>query len=333
MIVRRRIGQMAPLAVALLVAAAALIAEPGFYDAANLRNVARQAAFLGVVALGQLLVVIVRGLDLSVGAVITTTLLLIVEMSGTRGGSVPAALVAVVAMAVAVGTLNAVLVVVRRVPAILATLGTYVFVLGVGLWVTEGRSRGRVPDAIKPLGTGHIGPIPVPVIIAILVAMIVALVLYRGTLGRSMYAVGANPDASYLSGIARRRVAGLAFVACSLLAMVSGLMLSGFVGFYDRSLGVGYDIDSIAAVVLGGASLAGGSGTVAGTLAAVVGLAALDNLLLIAGVEPSVKLIGKALVLFVAVLSAGWLSTSRFEEAAGTVEAVATPPRVKGVRG
>ena len=333
MIVRRRIGQMAPLAVALLVAAAALIAEPGFYDAANLRNVARQAAFLGVVALGQLLVVIVRGLDLSVGAVITTTLLLIVEMSGTRGGSVPAALVAVVAMAVAVGTLNAVLVVVRRVPAILATLGTYVFVLGVGLWVTEGRSRGRVPDTIKPLGTGHIGPIPVPVIIAILVAMIVAVVLYRGTLGRSMYAVGANPDASYLSGIARRRVAGLAFVACSLLAMVSGLMLSGFVGFYDRSLGVGYDIDSIAAVVLGGASLAGGSGTVAGTLAAVVGLAALDNLLLIAGVEPSVKLIAKALVLFVAVLSAGWLSTSRFGEAAGTVEAVATPPRVKGVRG
>jgi ribose transport system permease protein len=333
MIVRRRIGQMAPLAVALLVGAAALIAEPGFYDAANLRNVARQAAFLGVVALGQLLVVIVRGLDLSVGAVITTTLLLIVEMSGTRGGSVPAALVAVVAMAVAVGTLNAVLVVVRRVPAILATLGTYVFVQGVGLWVTEGRSRGRVPDAIKPLGTGHIGPIPVPVIIAIIVAIIVAVVLQRGTLGRSMYAVGANPDASYLSGISRRRVAGLAFVACSLLAMVSGLMLSGFVGFYDRSLGVGYDIDSIAAVVLGGASLAGGSGTVAGTLAAVVGLAALDNLLLIAGVEPSVKLIGKALVLFVAVLSAGWLSTSRFEEAAGTVDAVATPPRVKGVRG
>jgi ribose/xylose/arabinose/galactoside ABC-type transport system permease subunit len=333
MIVRRRIGQMAPLAVALLVAAAALIAEPGFYDAANLRNVARQAAFLGVVALGQLLVVIVRGLDLSVGAVITTTLLLIVEMSGTRAGSVPAALVAVVAMAVAVGTLNAVLVVVRRVPAILATLGTYVFVQGVGLWVTEGRSRGRVPDAIKPLGTGHIGPIPVPMIIATIVAIIVAVVLHRGWLGRSMYAVGANPDASYLSGIARRRVAGLAFVACSLLAMVSGLMLSGFVGFYDRSLGVGYDIDSIAAVVLGGASLAGGSGTVAGTLAAVVGLAALDNLLLIAGVEPSVKLIGKALVLFVAVLSAGWLSTSRFEEAAGTVEAVATPPRVKGVRG
>jgi ribose transport system permease protein len=333
MIVRRRIGQLAPLAVALLVALAALVTEPGFYDAANLRNVARQAAFLGVVALGQLLVVIVRGLDLSVGAVITTTLLLIVEIAGTRGGSVPAALVAVVATAIAVGTLNAALVVVRRVPAILATLGTYVLVQGIGLWVTEGRSRGRVPEAIKPLGTGHVGPVPTPVIIATAVAIVVAVVLRRGAFGRAMYAVGSNPEASYLSGVARRRVAALAFVASAVLAMVSGLMLSGFVGFYDRSLGVGYDLDSIAAVVLGGASLAGGSGTVTSTLAAVVGLAALDNLLLIVGVDQSVQLIGKALVLFTAVLSAGWLSSSRFEDTARTVEAVATPPRVKGVRG
>lgn len=333
MIVPRRIGRLAPLAVALLVALAALVAEPGFYDVTNLRNVARQAAFLGVVALGQLLVVIVRGLDLSVGAVITTTLLLIVEIAGTRDGSLPVALVAVVVMAIAVGTLNAVLVVVRRVPAILATLGTYVLVQGVGLWLTEGRSRGRVPDAIKPIATGNVGPVPTPVIIATLIAIVVAVLLHRGAFGRAMYAVGSNPEASYLSGIPRRRIAALAFVGSALLAMVAGLMLSGFVGFYDRSLGVGYDLDSIAAVVLGGASLAGGSGTVAGTLAAVVGLAALDNLLLIVGVGQSVQLIGKALVLFAAVLSAGWLSSTRFQEVSLLVEPVATPPRVKGVRG
>lgn len=331
--VPRRIGRLAPLAVALLVALAALVAEPGFYDVTNLRNVARQAAFLGVVALGQLLVVIVRGLDLSVGAVITTTLLLIVEMAGTRGGSLSRALVAVIVTAIAVGGLNAVLVVVRRVPAILATLGTYAFVQGVGVWVTRGRSRGRVPDTIKSLGTGSIGPVPTPVIIATAVAIVVAVLLHRGAFGRAMYAVGSNPEASYLSGVARRRVVASAFVASSVLAMVTGLMLSGFVGFYDRSLGVGYDLDSIAAVVLGGASLAGGSGTVAGTLAAVVGLAALDNLLLIVGVGQAVRLIGKALVLFAAVLSAGWLSSSRFEEASSTLEPVAMPPRVKGVRG
>ena len=192
-----------------------------------------------------------------------------------------------------------------------------------------------MPEAIKPLGTGSVGPVPVPVLIATVVAIVVAVVLHRGTLGRAMYAVGANPEASYLSGIARHRVAAIAFVACATLAMVTGLMLSGYVGFYDRSLGVGYDLDSIAAVVLGGASLAGGSGTVAGTLAAVVGLAALDNLLVISGVDPSVQLVGKALVLFAAVLSAGWLTSSRFEDSARMLRMlrpVATPPERKGLR-
>jgi ribose transport system permease protein len=335
MVLRRRIGRLAPLAVAVLVALAALVSQPDFYDPGNLRNVARQAAFLGVVALGQLLVVVVRGLDLSVGAVITATLLLIVELAGTSGDSLPGAIVAIVAMAIGVGVLNAVLVVMRRVPAILATLATYTLVQGVGLWLTEGQSRGRVPEAIKPLGTGNVGPVPVPVIIATVVAIVVGVVLHRGVLGRAMYAVGSNPEASYLSGIARRRVAAFAFVACAILAMVTGLMLSGFVGFYDRSLGVGYDLDSIAAVVLGGATLAGGSGTVAGTIAAVVGLAALDNLLVIAGVDESVQLVGKALVLFAAVLSASWLSSSRFEDPSRMfrmLEPVAAPPERKGLR-
>lgn len=307
-LLRRNLSRVAPFAVLLLVLLAAAIVEPDFYDVANLGNVARGAAFLAVVALGQLLVIIVRGLDLSVGAVITATLLLVVELAGTRNGSIPRALVAVVAMALAVGTLNATLVVFRRVPAILATLATFVLVDGVGLWLTQGRSRGRVPDLIKPLGTGTVAGIPVAVIIAAVLAVAVAVLLGRTRFGRAMYAVGANPDASYLAGVSRRRVAALAFVASSVLAMVAGLMLSGYVGFYDRTIGVGYDLDSIAAAILGGASFAGGVGTVAGTMAAVVGLAALDNLLLVAGVGPAVQLIGKGLVLFVAVLSAGLLS-------------------------
>ena len=324
MVVRRRIGRLAPLAVAVFVALAALVSQRDFYDPGNLRNVARQAAFLAVVALGQLLVVVVRGLDLSVGAVITATLLLIVELAGTAGGSLPVALVAIVAMAVAVGALNAVLVVVRRVPAILATLATYALVQGVGLWLTGGRSRGRVPEAIKPLGTGNVGPVPVPVIIAAFVAIVVAVVLHRGALGRAMYAVGSNPEASYLSGIARRRVAATRSSPAPPWRWSAGSCCRGSSGSTTGPSGVGYDLDSIAAVVLGGASLAGGSGTVAGTLAAVVGLAALDNLLVIAGVDQSVQLMGKALVLFVAVLSASWLSSSRFEDSAPNVANVGT---------
>ena len=304
---RRNIARLAPFAILLLVILAAAIVEPSFFGSSNLRNVARGAAFLSVVAMGQLLVVIVRGLDLSVGAVITATLLLIVQIAGTQEGRLLRALVAVVALAVAIGVLNAFLVVIRRVPAILATLATFFLVQGAGLWLTQGRSRGRVPDELRMLGSGTVGPIPVPVIIAILVAIGLGLLLTRSSFGRSIYAVGSNPRAAHLAGIPHKRITTLAFVACSGLAMVAGLMLAGNVGFYDRTLGVGYDLDSIAAVVLGGASLAGGSGTVIGTLAAAAGLAALDNLLLLIGAPAPVQMIAKGLVLFAAVLAAGWL--------------------------
>lgn len=314
-LLRGNAARLAPFAVLLLVLAAALVVEPDFYDTSNLAHVSRGAAFLAVVALGQLMVIIVRGLDLSVGAVITATLLLVVELAGTRDGRLGRALLAVLVMALVVGATNAVLVVGRRVPAILATLATFVLLDGLGVWFTGGRSRGRVPELLRPLGTGSIGPVPLAVVVAVVLAVAVAVILGRTPFGRAMYAVGANPDASYLAGVPRRRVAALAFIASSLLAMVAGLMLSGYVGFYDRTIGVGYDLDSIAAAILGGASFAGGVGSVGGTMAAVVGLAALDNLLLIAGVGPAVQLLGKGLVLFAAVLSAGWL-TARPSEAA-----------------
>ncbi len=313
---RQQIVRLAPFAVLLLVVLAAMLVEPRFFGPANLRNVARGAAFLSVVAVGQLLVVIVRGLDLSVGAVITTTLLLTVEIAGTVEGRLPLAILAVIVAAVAIGALNAFLVVMRRVPVILATLSTFFLIQGAGLWLTEGRSRGRVPDELRVIGSGVIGgTVPVAVVIAAVVAVVVALILARTTFGRSIYAVGANPDAAHLSGVARRRTTTLALIGCSSLAMLAGLMLAGHVGFYDRTLGVGYDLDSISAVVLGGASLMGGSGRVGATVAAAVGLAALDNLLLLVGAPQPVQLIAKGLVLFLAVLAAGWLFRPAGEDA------------------
>ncbi len=313
---RQQIVRLAPFAVLLLLVLAAMLVEPRFFGPANLRNVARGAAFLSVVAVGQLLVVIVRGLDLSVGAVITTTLLLTVEIAGTVEGRLPLAILAVIVAAVAIGALNAFLVVMRRVPVILATLSTFFLIQGAGLWLTEGRSRGRVPDELRVIGSGVIGgTVPVAVVIAAVVAVVVALILARTTFGRSIYAVGANPDAAHLSGVARRRTTTLALIGCSSLAMLAGLMLAGHVGFYDRTLGVGYDLDSISAVVLGGASLMGGSGRVGATVAAAVGLAALDNLLLLVGAPQPVQLIAKGLVLFLAVLAAGWLFRPAGEDA------------------
>ncbi|MEO2104334.1 MAG: ABC transporter permease [Actinomycetota bacterium] len=290
-----------------LVAAAAL--EPAFFSASNLRNLARLSSFLVVVSLGQLVVVISRGLDLSVGAVITTTLLLVVELTGGDDDRVLVAVGATLLAATAVGLVNGFMVAVRGVPAILATLATFTLVGGLSLYLTGGRAAGPVPDAVKPLGVGNVLGIPVPVLIATGCAVVVWGLLARTTAGRVLYATGANAVASRLSGIAVRRVGVLAFVGSALLAAIAGLMLSGYVGFYDRTLGVGYDLDSIAAVVLGGAALTGGRGRVGGTVLAAIGLASLDNLLLVMGAADSLQLIWKATVLLAAVLSAQWLFT------------------------
>lgn len=326
MTVRERLRLLGPYTIILLVVPVAAVMEPLFFRPSNLQNVARQAAFLAVVALGQLVVIISRGLDLSVGGVITTASLLMVHFAGTADGSLLLGIVSVIAVSLAIGILNGVMVAFRRVPAIIATLGTLFLVQGVSLWLTEGRSRGRVPEEMAALGAGRIGPVPVPVLVAAAVAVLMAVLLYRSAYGRAVYATGLNPEATAMAGVPTRLVHASAFVVSALLAALAGLMMSGFVGFYDRTLGVGFDLDSIAAAVLGGASLASGRGYVVGTLAAVVGLAGLDNLLLLQGVGESYQLIGKGAVLFAAVLFTGLVRRASSSSAGKQTEVGTHPP-------
>lgn len=325
MTLRERLRLVGPYMILLLVVPVAAVAEPVFFRPGNLQTVIRQAAFLAVVALGQLVVVIGRGLDLSVGGVITTSSLLMVHFAGRAGGSLTVGIMSVIGVALAIGLLNGLMVAYRRVPAILATLGTLFLVQGTSLWLTGGRSRGRIPEEMVAFGAGRIVSVPVPVLVAIGVAAVMAIALYRSAYGRALFATGLNPEASAMAGIPTRTMVASTFVVAALLAALAGLMLSGFIGFYDRTLGVGYDLDSIAAVVLGGASLAGGRGYVVGTLAAVLGLAALDNLLLLQGVGESYKLIGKGVVLFAAVLFTGLVRRAS-SSPAGKPTMVETPP-------
>lgn len=284
--------------VVLLVAA---IVRPAFYSGSNLRTVAYLFSFLSVVSLGQLLVIIVGGIDLSVGAVMSASLIMLVQIAGRPGDSVAVGLLGVFTIAVAVGIVNGLLVAVRQVPAILATLATLVLLNGSVLYLTEGRSSGRVPEAIVSLGAGRVAGVPVPFIIAVALAASVAFALRRTAYGRVLYATGANREASRYAGVSVRLVTASAFVIGSLLAMFAGLLLAGFVGFPDRTIGNGYDLTSITAVVLGGAVLGGGRGTVVGTMIAAVALASLENLLLLLGFDVAYQLMIKAAVLLLAV--------------------------------
>lgn len=294
------LASLAGLVVLLLVAA---VVTPAFYSPTNLANVSRQAAILGVVAIGQTFVLLVRGLDLSVGAVMGLAMIVAAEVTGGRDAAVPLALAVGLGAGFAIGAINAFLVVARKVPPFVATLAMLILIEGARLAWTQGIPSGSLPPGLRVLGGARVGPLPSPLVIMVAVAVIAALVLTRTSYGRRVYAVGANDRAAAMSGIRVGAVTASAYVVSSVLAVLAGFMLSGYIGYVDRYLGRGFELDAIAAAVVGGVSLAGGRGTVGGTLAGVALITALLNLvvLLDAGVATQQVIKGVVIVGAVAV--------------------------------
>lgn len=293
--------RLAPLAGLAVLLVLALVFTPAFYSPNNLANVARQAAILGVVAVGQTFVLLVAGLDLSVGAVIGATTVIAAEATGGRDAAIPLAIAVALLLGLTVGSLNGVLVVLRRVPPFVATLATLILITGVQLAYTRGIPSGGIPAGLRVLGVGRLGPLPVPVATLLLMAAAAAFVLRRTTYGRAVYAVGANPTAARMSGLRVGAVMGSAYVICSLGAVLAGLTLSGYIGYVDRYLGQGFDLDSIAAVVVGGTSLAGGRGGVGGTLIGVALVSVLLNVVVLLDAGLAAQLLVKGAVIVGAV--------------------------------
>jgi ribose/xylose/arabinose/galactoside ABC-type transport system permease subunit len=287
----------APLVLLLLVAAAAAVLAPEFYDRSNLANVARQAAPLAVLAIAQMLVLMVGGIDLSQAAVVQAVTIALVALTDGSDGELTRVLPLVLAMGVGVGLVNGFLATYGRIPAFIATLAVGITVTGVRLVLTEGTASGNVPPAIRTLGGGEAFGIPNAVFIPVVVALAVWVMLRYTTTGRRLYAVGANARAARTSGIRVQRVVIATYAAAGLLSAVAGLELAGYVGFADQSIGAGVELDSIAAAVIGGASFAGGQGGVGGTIAGVALLTILVNLVLLVGLPTGAQLVAKAFVI------------------------------------
>jgi ribose transport system permease protein len=298
---RAQLARRAPvigLAVALLVAA---FVTPEFYSGTNLVNVLRQAAILGIVAIGQTFVLLTGGIDLSVGGVMGMSMIIAAQVSGGDDSSLLAAVILALLMGVVVGCVNAFLVVLRYVPPFVATLATFILLEGARDAWTRGIPSGAIPDALQFLGQENIAFIPVPAMILLVVGAAGIFALRRTTYGRSLYAVGSNSRAAYMSGIRVRLQKSSAYVICSVLAAVAGLVLSGYIGYVDRYLGQGFELDSIAASVVGGVSLAGGKGGVGGALAGVGLLAVLTNIVIFLNLGESAQLFVKGAVIIAAV--------------------------------
>jgi len=279
--------------------------SPRFLSLDNLSDILVQAAPLGFVVLGQMLVIVARGLDLSVASIMATAAVLSI---GANDSTVSIVLLALSVGAI-VGALNGYLVAYRGVTPFLATLATMIVLQGIRFAYTKGAPGGSLPETFRWMATGSIGGIPVSLIVLAVVAVAIYWLLMRSKFGYQLRLFGDNPQSAYMTGAPVRKIQVIVFVLSGVMAALAGLFLVGYVGIVDNWTGQGYELDSIAAAVIGGASLRGGRGSVAGVLLATLILVSLFNIVVILGLSVEFQLVIKGLLIILA--AAVYLSKSR----------------------
>lgn len=288
----------------IIVIAAVLVAvtkDQNLLGSANLVDMLTRSSLLGFVAIGQTLVILCRSLDLSVGYVVALSSLIGATTMNGEASRIPLGIAAVVLVAGGVGLVNGLVITKLKVNAFIATLGMGLIIKGYLDTEYQGPA-GSVPEAFQQFGYTRIGPVPLSTAVMIIVAVAGILYLRKTRMGYSMFAVGGDTDVARLSGIRTDRVVITAHVLCAVMAGVAGLLIAARFGtgsalVYDD----GYDLDSIAAVVLGGTFLLGGRGGIAGTIAGVMILAVLDTVFNVLGVDPFFKDVLRGVVIVTAV--------------------------------
>jgi ribose/xylose/arabinose/galactoside ABC-type transport system permease subunit len=278
---------------------------PQFLSVPNLVNIALSIAITGILAVGMTAVILTGGIDLSVGSVAALAGVLAAMLASTDVGlgSVALASVAALGVGLAVGLFNGVMVAWFRVPPFVTTLAMLTICRGLAFVLTGGRAIGNLPAGFGLFGREHLAGVPVPVILMLVVFAAGWFVLKRMTFGRYVYAVGGNREAAFLAGVNVKGVTLLVYVLNGLLVGLAGLVLASRLGAGVPNAGIQYELDVIAAVVVGGTSLNGGRGSVIGTLWGAVFIGVLNNGLNLAGIDPYMQRIALGAVILLAVLA------------------------------
>ncbi|MFE5185352.1 substrate-binding domain-containing protein [Streptomyces sp. NPDC056628] len=262
---------------ALIVLVIAMSALSGdFLTTDNLLNVGVQAAVTAVLAFGVTFVIVSAGIDLSVGSVAALSATVLAWSATSHGVPVVIAVLLAVATGIAAGLVNGFLIAYGKLPPFIATLAMLSVARGLSLVISEG-SPIPFPDSVSHLGDTLGGWLPVPVLVMIVMGLIAAFVLGRTYIGRSMYAIGGNEEAARLSGLRVKRQKLAIYALSGVFAAVAGVVLASRLSSAQPQAADGYELDAIAAVVIGGASLAGGTGKASGTLIGALILAVLRN--------------------------------------------------------
>lgn len=288
------------IAFVLLMAVLSLL-SPSFLTVSNILNVARQVSINAILAAGMTFVILTAGIDLSVGSVLAYTGAIMAGLLST-GKPLLLAIGGGLALGAMVGLISGVVITKGKVQPFIATLAMLTIARGATLVYTDGRPITGLPDAFVWLGAGDVGRVPVPVIIMAVVFLVSYLILTQTVLGRYVYAIGGNEEAARLSGVNVTFYKTLAYVISGLLSATSAVILTGRLNSAQPTAGVGYELDAIAAVVLGGTTLAGGEGSIGGTLLGAFIIGVINNGLNLLNVSSFYQQVVKGVVILLAVL-------------------------------
>ncbi|MEC0184172.1 ribose ABC transporter permease [Paenibacillus peoriae] len=279
------------------------VLNPAFLEPLNILNLLRQVAINALIAFGMTFVILTGGIDLSVGSTLALSSALMASL--LAAGFPPLlAIVAGCVIGAMLGAVNGLMVTKGKMAAFIATLATMTIFRGLTMVFTEGNPITGLSDSVmfQLFGRGYLFGIPVPAITMASIFVLLWVVLHKTSFGRKTYAIGGNERASIISGIKVHRVKIMVYSLAGLLAGLAGAILTSRLDSAQPTAGTSYELDAIAAVVLGGTSLSGGRGRIVGTLIGALIIGALNNGLNLLGVSSFYQLVVKGIVIVIAVL-------------------------------
>jgi ribose transport system permease protein len=293
------LDKMGIVIVVLIISALFAVMDENFLTWSNLMNMLRQTAINAILAAGMTFVILTGGIDLSVGA--------IVALAGVSGvyfsqwmPALPAMLLGVL-IGAAAGYINGVLTAKTKLPAIIVTLGSMTYLRGIAYVVTGGYPLILNDASFIRIGQGYLGPVPIPIVIMLLVYAVFFVILKYTVFGRNVYMIGGNSEAAFLTGIRVVPRMTWVYTISGICSGIAGVILSARLLSGQPNVGSGYELDAIAAVVLGGTSLAGGMGTIVGSLFGALFMGTLSNGLTLLSVPYYWQLIIKGIVIVLAI--------------------------------
>ena len=283
------------------------LATDTFFTASNLAVVSRVIALNAIIAIGMTLVILIGGIDLSVGSVVALTSVMVGLTMVRADMPILMSILIGILTGMLIGFINGILIVKTKVPPFIITLGMMGLARGAALVITKGTSISGFPREYLPIGQGFVFTfIPIPVVIATVIAIIAHIMLSRTTFGRRIYLLGSNEEATLLSGINVNRMKVVVFTICSSLAAVEAIVETSRMSTGQPASGTGYELTAIGSVIIGGASMAGGEGTILGTILGAILLGLITNGLILLGISAYWQQVFSGTIIILAVALDTW---------------------------